>query len=317
LFFTIAGKSKIAHYSIGSTAAALLLTLITYLIFGMSPGGMGFYVLLLEVYQVTIVIFVRALRKRIEMWVYKDDFTQQMFLDDFFSSLHFFQYAFTFLLFAMLGYVYVRNVPGIYLPGDKLFFVYLPVSLALANILYEIIKIKRYSRRLNAENWLPIVNEKGNVLGKIERSESMRMKNTFMHPGVRIALLLKDKLYLQPRTEDDWTEINRLDHPLKRFLFFGEDIEEAARKMANTLLQKADTGKLQFLLKYTFKNENTHRLIFLYALQIDSEEQLKPEAAAGGKFWSRKHIEESIEILCEYFQLEYEYLKNTLLLHQT
>lgn len=74
--------------------------------------------------------------------------------------------------------------------------------------------------------------------------------------------------------------------------------------------------EIQFLLKYVFENENTKRLIFLFVANVEDESMIKRRGKMTGKFWTVKQLEEGFadEIFSECFELEFEYLKNMVLI---
>ena len=99
---------------------------------------------------------------------------------------------------------------------------------------------------------------------------------------------------------------------------FNHAIDETVR---NSLGKECGNKELplRFLLKYTFENETTKRLIFLYASDIQDEETFNSLRLKDGKLWTVTQIEDNMgtELFSECFELEFEYLKNTILLaHQ-
>ncbi len=68
----------------------------------------------------------------------------------------------------MIIYLYVRGKFFIVMPDktDLFFYLWLPLIISVGTIVYENMRIRRMSRRLLREQWLPIVNNKGEVSGK-------------------------------------------------------------------------------------------------------------------------------------------------------
>ncbi len=66
-------------------------------------------------------------------------------------------------------------------------------------------------------------------------------------------------------------------------------------------------------MKYTFENEITKRLIFLYVADIEDENIFNSLQLQGGKLWTVSQIEDNTgtDIYSECFELEFEYLKKT------
>jgi hypothetical protein len=94
------------------------------------------------------------------------------------------------------------------------------------------------------------------------------------------------------------------------------DINEAILNLVKKEIGTKDIP-LRFLLKYIFENKSTKRLIFLYVSIIDDEEKFNCLELKDGKLWTEKQIEENrnSNIFSECFELEFVYLKNTVLLN--
>lgn len=170
-------------------------------------------------------------------------------------------------------------------------------------------------KKLYREEWLPVVTERGDVTGRVAKSITKELKNWFMHPVVRVVLLHDGKIYLKERDPSCLLNPGRLDYPFEKYLQFNHDIDEAAR---NSLGRECGERNLplRFLLKYTFENDTTKRLIFLYAVNVIDEETFNSLQLNGGKLWTLAQIEDNMQsgLFSECFEQELEYLKNTLFL---
>lgn len=170
-------------------------------------------------------------------------------------------------------------------------------------------------KKLYQEEWLPVVTEKGNVTGRIAKSITKGLKNKFMHPVVRVALLYDGRIYLKERDPSRLLDPGKLDYPFEKYMQFNHDIDETVRASLGKECGSTDLP-LRFLLKYTFENETTKRLIFLYTSDIKDEETFNGLRLKDGKLWTTAQIEDNMgtELFSECFELEFEYLKNTVLL---
>ncbi|NDW08375.1 hypothetical protein [Dysgonomonas sp. 520] len=317
-FLRYYAKSKVSFLTFGVVSFPLLLTLITKLILVNHIYSSGLYILLTEMYLVCLLMIARAFKDQIiRSFFWNKNYSQKPFLDDFFNTARFTQYILTLHLFYMIIYLYIRDRSAGYEFIDMFSYVWFPFLCGIGTIIYENMKIIRLSRRLSQESWLPIVNEKGEVSGKIAKSETLKLKNKFMHPVIRIALIYKDQIYLQPRKKELDLETGAWDHPFEKYLMFNDEINIAARNSIADILDKEKDSNFRFLIKYSYKNEEVNRLVFLYTLRMDSEETLSGFDNLNGKFWTMKQIEENIEkdhIFSECFMQEYEYMKNTILM---
>lgn len=179
----------------------------------------------------------------------------------------------------------------------------------------ESVRLHIFDKKLFKEEWLPVVTEKGDVTGKVAKSITKGLKNKFMHPVVRVALIYKGRIYLQERDQERLLNPGKLDYPFEKYMQYNHDVEETLR---NSIKRECGGNEipLRFLLKYTFENEITKRLVFLYVSVIDDESVFNSMQLGEGKLWTSAQIEDNVgtEIFSECFELEYEYLKNTVLL---
>lgn len=225
------------------------------------------------------------------------------------------QYGLTVHLFTILIYQFIRPAEILETPSDLFLYIIMPCLILTFVIVYEQVKTRNIVKHLRREEWLPIVSESGEVTGRIAKSVSLKMKNRFLHPVVRVALVHNGEIYLQKRKDNDMLDPSTYDHPFEKYMLFNHEINIAVR---NSIMNALDMQELpfSFLLKYVYENESTKRLIFLFVSRAETEEQIKSLSLLKGKFWTMKQIEESFndkEVFSECFQLEYEYLKNTVL----
>lgn len=182
-------------------------------------------------------------------------------------------------------------------------------------IVLEALRLRLLSKRLQAEEWLPVINESGVVQGRVAKSVSASMKNKFLHPIIRIALIYDGMLYLKERDSSRLLDSEKLDYPFETYMQYNHNISQAIK---NAVKSEIETDKLpvRFILKYVFENENTKRLIFLYVSVINSEKDFDDLHLEGGKLWTTNQIEDNLGsgIFSETFELEFDYLKNTVLM---
>lgn len=179
----------------------------------------------------------------------------------------------------------------------------------------ETARLHILNKKLYQEEWLPVVTETGDVTGRIAKSITKGLKNKFMHPVVRVALLYDGRIYLKERDPSRLLNPGRLDYPFEKYMQFNHDIDVSVRNSLGRECGSTDLP-LRFLLKYTFENETTKRLIFLYVSDIKDEEAFNNLRLKDGKLWTTSQIEDNMgtELFSECFELEFEYLKNTVLL---
>lgn len=223
------------------------------------------------------------------------------------------QYALTFHLILVLGFRVFSSVQ--YLVIDLVLVLNLFQAILVGIIVMESLRLRLLSKRLKEEEWLPVINEKGVVQGKIAKSVSISMKNKFLHPIVRIALIYDGMLYLKDRDGSKLLDPEKLDYPFETYVQYNLNIDQAIKNVVKKEVN-CDVLPTRFILKYVFENEHTKRLIYLYVSTIRSEKAFEELNLKEGKLWTINQIEDNIgsNLFSETFELEFDYLKNTVLM---
>lgn len=313
LFYKTRGFSMTFYIS----AIALTVTLLTWLLthnYVLKPNT---YVVICEVIMVCLFMLLRASKTFIAAHFFrKKNQLQKALMNEYYTTASLIQYFLTLHIFSILLYRQFTFNDSFSYSLDTIMFAVIPVLIILSIGLYQGIKVGSLVSKLRKEEWIPIVTEKGEVTGKIAKSVSFNMKNRFMHPVVRVALISGSKVYLQERPANDTLNPGKLDYPFEKYMLFNHEINLAARNSIRRMIGNDMDFSLKFVLKYVFENDETKRLNFLFAANVDDEDSIRRTGKMNGKFWTIKQIEEGFadEIFGECFELEFEYLKNMVLL---
>jgi hypothetical protein len=181
------------------------------------------------------------------------------------------------------------------------------ITLIVAYCIYEFVHWNHLKKQILNEEWLPIVNDKGAVYGKVALSVSCTEGDKYLHPVIRIALIHKGMLFLN--------DTHPLDYPFERYLRYQESLEEGIKE---TFIESGVPADLPttFIFRYTYKSIDTNRLIYLYACNLKDEKQLSELKLNNGKWWTGKQIDENLGtgLFSTYFEKEYELLNTTVLM---
>lgn len=325
VFFAIIGemivralyKNRGFSVSFYISGIALLGTFVAWILSHQYVERMHTYVVVCEVLIICLFMLLRSSKTYVAaVFFRKKNFFQKALLNEYYASVTLVQYLLTIHVFLIILYRQLLFKNDYISILDIIIFCVLPVVILLAIGVYQIINVKQLSTKLKQEEWLPIVTEKGEVTGKIAKNVSLNMKNRFLHPIVRVALVSNSKVYLQERSVNDILSPGKLDYPFEKYMLFNHEINLAARNSIKNMLGGELHSSLKFILKYVFENDDTKRLIFLFVVEVDDEDMIKRRGKMEGKFWTVKQMEEGFadEIFSECFELEFEYLKNMVLL---
>lgn len=317
MFIRLYYKSKGFSVTFYISGISLLTTLIIWFFTFKYLDNGDAYIVLCEVFIVILFMLLRASKTYIAAVFFRQkNLLQKALMNEYYNSASIIQYGLTFHIFGIMLYrQFVEK--GTFSDNFEIFlFLILPVLIILSVGIYQVYKVSSLSAKLKKEEWIPIVTEKGEVTGKIAKSVSINMKNRFLHPVVRVALISKTKVYLQNRPDRDILSPGKLDYPFEKYMLFNNEINLAARESIHQMVGDELDISIKFILKYVFENDNTKRLNFLFVADIDDEDKIIKSRLMTGKFWTIKQIEDSFadEILSECFELEFEYLKNMVLI---
>lgn len=166
------------------------------------------------------------------------------------------------------------------------------------------------------EKWLPVIDESGTVYGKIAYSQSIRMKNEYLHPIVRIALICKGKLFLCGKENIEMSRPSCLDYPFQRYVLYRETVDEAAVKTFESNDSKQDlNGCYNYFFHYIHRSKELYRMVYFYVCNVRDDSLLKKINLSNGKWWTCKQIKENLKtgLFSDFFENEFEFLHSTIL----
>lgn len=158
--------------------------------------------------------------------------------------------------------------------------------------LVEFAKARLRQRALNKEEWLPLVDLQGQVIGKAPRSVCHSDKQ-YLHPVVHMHVVnSKGEIYLQKRPMNK-IQPGKWDTAVGGHVSAGESIETALKREAVEELSLTDfTAKLT--LNYIWESDIEREFVFSFITRYDGFIAINPEELAGGKFWSCQEIKNNL-----------------------
>jgi len=318
VLFHILRKDKSYQFMLLPAAATLSLFTI-FLLFRIEPVLFKHSPVILEVLLVVVLAFIGFFKRTILRRVrdsknppYKRAMLRTT-LNEFYFLVQLVQNLYTFHLFIILFYTIL---PDTMKNDGVMHFLYRELGwlIGIFVIIYEQIRLSMMKGRLKKELWLPVLNDKGKVIGCIARSVSRSVPKKYFHPVVRIAVIYNGMLYLVKRNSTDYESSDLLDYPFQGDVLFRHTIDDAVKK---TMGKLADNKNLspRLMIRYTYEDEKVKQLVSLYTICIRSEKIMDKLKTANGKLWTAKQIEENMNsgIFSGYFKEEFPYLQKTIL----
>ena len=176
--------------------------------------------------------------------------------------------------------------------------------------LYEIVKNRIARRKYMKEEWLPLVDEKGGIIGKAPRSVVHRTKD-MLHPVVHMHVInSRRQVYLQKRLVTKLVEPGKWDTSVGGHIAVGEDVETALKREA-----QEEIGISGFeanpVCQLVFKTERESELVFLLYARFDGEISTNPAEVEEGRFWRISEVNKNLGsgIFTPGFEMEFKILK--------
>lgn len=190
----------------------------------------------------------------------------------------------------------------------------LPPTIFILSILLNQIGIRYFNHVMAHTEYVPIVNTRGDVIGKSLAVEAINYKNAYINPVIRIAVSTHGMLFLCNRPQSCILDKGKVDIPMECYLRYGETLTAGANRLLSNAFPKASDLKPTFTISYHFENEQTNRLVYLFIVDMEDDSILCDPRFKGGKLWTFQQIEHNLgtHFFSECFELEYEHLKQVI-----
>lgn len=162
------------------------------------------------------------------------------------------------------------------------------------------------------EEWLPVVDEEGRILGKALRSYCHNGSKT-LHPVVHLHLLGPDRsLFLQKRAVTKLIQPGKWDTAVGGHLAYGETIEEALKREAGEEIGLYDFEAVP-ALQYRWNSAVESELVYCFVSYRGMPQANSPEEVTEAKFWKLAEIERNLgkQIFTSNFEHEFVLLKKS------
>ena len=184
---------------------------------------------------------------------------------------------------------------------------------------FEFFRNRKLARKTNSESpvssyeneeWLPVVEEDGKVIGKAPRSLCHK-GDKILHPVVHLHVFNSNgHIYLQKRPMDKLVQPGKWDSAVGGHISFGEDLETALRREAFE-----EIGLENFSAKplghYRWDSDVESELVYYFISYDFQKIRLHSDEVTEGKFWSPSQIEKQMGqgVFTPNFEFEYRLLK--------
>ncbi len=169
---------------------------------------------------------------------------------------------------------------------------------------------ENFSTPFDGEEWLPVVDEIGQIIGKAPRSLCHKGEK-ILHPVVHLHVLNSNgHIYLQKRPMEKLIQPGKWDTAVGGHISFGEDLQTALRREAFE-----EIGLENFTAKslgsYRWDTDMESELVYYFLSYDYTKIRLHSLEVVEGRFWSPSQIEKNLgqNIFTPNFEYEYQLLK--------
>lgn len=177
---------------------------------------------------------------------------------------------------------------------------------------YEFIRQKINFRKqvIPEEEWLPLVNEQGGIIGKAPRSACHR-GGKLLHPVVHLHVFNNQKhVYLQKRPMNKLVQPGKWDTAVGGHISVGETLETALKREAwEEIGLKEFSARL--VRTYRWDSEMESELVYVFVSYDYKSIHLHSDEVEEGRFWTHKQIDANFGkgVFTPNFEHEYQLLK--------
>ena len=160
------------------------------------------------------------------------------------------------------------------------------------------------------EEWFPLVDEAGNIVGRATRRECHDGSKR-LHPVVHLHIYNKDgDLFLQKRSLTKDIQPGKWDTAVGGHVDYGESIEEALRREAREELG-IEGFEAELMARYVFESSIEKELVHTYRTVYEGPFTPDKEELDDACFWRIDEIESQLGkgIFTPNFEREYNRLK--------
>lgn len=180
-----------------------------------------------------------------------------------------------------------------------------PIVATLLMIVLNQLSLNYFNRMMRQVVTLPIVNTRGDVIGKCLSGDS---RKKYIHPLIRISVVYNGMEFLRERTQKQMSDNKKLDSLIEGLLFFKESLEQGAYRMLREGFPKLPNDNLKFVSRYYIELQGMKRLVYYFVLDLDADYKLMLPQLKQYKPWTLKQIEDNIgkNLFSHYFEYEFE-----------
>lgn len=215
------------------------------------------------------------------------------------------------LFYILCGHTLLSYAVQLFIPGATANFISNSLLYILIGAYFAFLFIRNrlILAKMKKEEWLPIVNEKGEVTGQAPRSVC-HSGSKLLHPVVHLHIINEQHdIFLQKRSMKKDLLPGIWDTAVGGHIGVNEKVEDALKRETFEELGITDF-EASFLGTYVWESPRERELVFSFLCKRHSQINIANDEVDEGRFWSAQKIREGIEqeLLTPNFIHEYNML---------
>ena len=173
--------------------------------------------------------------------------------------------------------------------------------------LIDFVRKRRLRQKVKNEEWLPIIDTSGKMIGNAPRFVVHNGKTRWLHPVVHLHIIQKDGIWLQKRPMHKDIQPGKWDTAVGGHLDIGESVENALVRESREEIGINVINPIA-LGQYLWEGKQEREMVFSFALRYNGIIIPDSYELDGGRLWKFTEIEANIEKDVFTPNFEYEYV---------
>lgn len=159
--------------------------------------------------------------------------------------------------------------------------------------LFELVRQRKKAKGQVNEEWVPLVDEKGNVTGQAPRSQ-VHNGSKLLHPVVHMHVFNRKKaILLQKRAKSKLIQPGKWDIAVGGHISAGETLEQALKKEAFEEIG-LEGFSANLYKEYKWESEVETELVYMFISYDYKNYHVHSNEVAEARFWTKKQIENGL-----------------------
>jgi isopentenyldiphosphate isomerase/intracellular septation protein A len=158
--------------------------------------------------------------------------------------------------------------------------------------IFEFFRTRFSGKKKDIEEWLPLLNDKGEVIGKAPRSICHTDKK-YLHPVVHLHVINSNgDIFLQKRPMNK-IQPGKWDTSVGGHISFGENVETGLHREAMEELGLKDF-RAQLMMNYIWESDIEREFVFCFMTKYEGAISINRKELTDGKFWPVTEIKSNL-----------------------